>query len=77
MRKDVSNALAQKGSLKIASKSIHSGTQPLTSVMPGMPYPRSAAGGASIFGGLGSSVGSLFSSPIAILIILALIIAVA
>lgn len=74
---DISNVLGQNGSLTIGSTTIHTGTQPVTSVLRGNTYPTSAAGAASIFGGLGSSLGSLFSSPIGILIILVLIIAVA
>lgn len=74
---DVSNILGQNGSLTVGGTTIRTGTQPVTSTMRGNSYPTSAAGAASIFGGLGSSFGSLFSSPIGILIILVIIIAVA
>lgn len=74
---DISNVLGQNGTLTIGGTTIHTGTQPVTSTLRGNSYPTTAAGAASIFGGLGSSVGSLFSSPIGILIILVLIIAVA
>ena len=74
---DVSNVLGQNGSLTIGGTTIHTGTQPVTSNMRGNSYPTTAAGAASIFGGLGSSMGSLFSSPVGSIIMLALIVAVA
>ena len=74
---DISNILGQNGSLTIGGTTIHTGTQPVTSTLRGNSYPTSAAGAASVFGGLGSSLGSIFSSPIGILIVLVLIIAVA
>ncbi len=74
---DVSNILGQNGTLTIGGTTIHTGTQPVTSVLRGNSYPTSAAGAASIFGGLGSSLGGIFSSPIGIIIIIVLIVAVA
>lgn len=74
---DVSNILGQNGTLTVGGTTIHTGTQPVTSVLRGNSYPTSAAGAASIFGGLGSSLGGIFSSPIGIILIIVLIVAVA
>lgn len=74
---DISNILGQNGTLTIGGTTIHTGTQPVTSSMRGNSYPTTAAGAASIFGGLGSSLGSIFSSPVGIILILVLVVAVA
>lgn len=74
---DISNVLGQNGSLTIGGTTIHTGVQPVTSSMRGNSYPTTAAGAASVFGGLGSSLGSIFSSPVGIILILVLVVAVA
>ncbi|MHB1567370.1 MAG: hypothetical protein ACYCXG_11785 [Acidiferrobacter sp.] len=77
---DVSNVLGQNGTLTIGGTTIHTGTQPVTTGANGLrgnQYPTTAAGAASIFGGLGSSLGSIFSGPMGIILIIILVIAVA